>query len=111
VKSVTDSSPAPSPSALQIRALVLELKVARGPKPSVSIRSQAAAAFAFLLTRSDKTFQDYYLVDLRAAEVWGSTSFWPIRTIIRSAGGLFGPLDTIFGPDVLCAKRKDCIQQ
>jgi hypothetical protein len=78
----------------QIRALVLELKEARGTKPKVSLRAQAAAVFAFLLTRSDKTFQDYYLSASRKTLLQWATKLrrgpWPWRR--KDVGGR-PPLD------------------
>lgn len=57
----------------QVRALVLELKSERGSRPKVSMRTRAAQVFAYLLTRSDKAFQNYYLSASRTTiERWAT---------------------------------------
>jgi len=57
----------------QVRALVLELKASKGVQPRVSLRTRAAQVFAFLLTRGDKSFQNYYLSASRTTlERWAT---------------------------------------
>lgn len=78
----------------QIRALVLELQRSRGPKPKVSLRVRAAAVFASLITRSNVTFQRYYLVASRKPLARWSAELrrraWPWRK--KDKGGR-PPLD------------------
>ena len=59
----------------QVRALVLELKADRGSRPRVSMRTRAAQVFAYLLTRGDKSFQNYYLSASRTTLAKWATRF------------------------------------
>lgn len=71
----------------QIRAMVLELKASRGKQPKVSMRTRAAQVFAYLLTRGDKSFQNYYLSASRTTLDRWATKFrrgpWPWRRGLR----------------------------